>query len=155
MTDNKQLITTFYQSFQKKDYKTMQSCYGENAIFNDEVFLNLNADEVRAMWEMFCVKGKDLQIDFTNVQADENGGSAEWTATYTFSKTNRKVVNHINSIFNIENGKITKHTDVFHFHKWAGQALGITGLLLGWTPMLKSKVGKEARKNLEHYISRK
>ncbi len=70
MAPNQQLITSFYKAFQNKDYKAMQNCYAEEAIFNDEVFQNLNAAEVKAMWEMFCIKGKDLQIEFSNVKVD-------------------------------------------------------------------------------------
>jgi ketosteroid isomerase-like protein len=152
MTPNQQLIATFYQSFQNKDYKAMQNCYADNAVFNDEVFLNLNANEVRAMWKMFCTKGKDLQIKFSNVQANEQGGSAKWTAHYIFSKTNRKVVNRIKAHFTIADGKIIKHTDAFNFYNWACQALGLTGIILGWTPLIKNKVRKEARKNLMNFI---
>ncbi len=133
----------------------MQNCYADTSVFNDEVFVNLNAGEVSAMWEMFCVKGKDLQIDFSNIQADEYNGTAEWIATYTFSKTNRKVVNRIKANFQFGNGKIVKHTDKFNFHHWSSQALGITGILLGWTPIVKNKVRKEGLKNLKDYINQK
>jgi len=155
MTPNQQLITSFYKAFQNKDYKAMQNCYAEEAIFNDEVFQSLNAAEVRAMWEMFCIKGQDLQIEFSNVKADENSGSAKWTARYTFSKTNRKVVNHIKADFVIDRGKILNHNDHFDFHKWASQALGATGVLLGWTPIVKNKVRREGKKNLIAYMNNK
>ncbi len=153
MIFNQELITIFYQSFQRRDYKAMQICYADDAVFNDEVFVNLNADEVRAMWEMFCIKGKDLQIDFSNVHADEKTGIAEWVATYTFSKTNRKIVNSIKANFTFFNGKIVKHTDHFNFHNWASQALGISGVLLGRTFLVKNKVRKEGMKNLKEYMN--
>ena len=155
MSSNQQLITTFYQAFQNKDYKAMQNSYADNTVFNDEVFVNLNADQVRAMWEMFCIKGKDLHIDFFNIQADEKNGSADWTATYIFSKTNRKVTNHIKANFEFANGKIVRHTDRFDFYNWASQALGITGILLGGTSIVKNKVRKEGMKNLVNYMNSK
>ena len=133
----------------------MQDCYADDAVFNDEVFSDLDAEEVRAMWEMFCVKGKDIRIEFSNVQAGENTASAEWKAWYTFSKTNRKVVNHIKANFTISSGKIVAHTDHFNFYKWAAQALGSTGMLLGWVPLVKNKVRKEARKNLINFMKSK
>ena len=153
MIFNQELIKIFYQSFQRKDYKAMQICYDDSAIFSDEVFVNLNADEVRAMWEMFCIKGRDLQIHFSNVQADDKNGSAEWIAVYTFSKTNREVTNRIKANFTFDNGKIVKHTDHFNFSNWASQALGISGILLGWTPLVKNKVRKEGMKNLKEYMN--
>ncbi len=155
MIFNQELITIFYESFQRKDYKAMQICYADDAVFNDEVFVNLNADEVRAMWEMFCIKGKDLKIDFSNVQANEKTGIAEWVATYTFSKTNRKVINRIKANFTFINGKIVKHTDQFNFYNWSSQALGIPGVLLGRTSFLKNKVRKEGMKNLKEYMNDK
>ena len=105
MSTNEQVIHTFYRAFQQKDYVTMQQCYAENAIFNDEAFKNLNAAQVRAMWEMLLKRGKDLQLEYSNVQTDGDTGSAEWIATYTFSQTQRKVTNRIKANFAFENGK--------------------------------------------------
>ncbi len=152
MTTTEQVIQKFYTSFQNKDYKTMQQCYAGSAIFNDPVFRNLNATQVKAMWEMFCVKSKDLKIEFGNITANETNGSAEWTASYIFSPTGKKVVNKITANFIFENQKIVKHTDTFNFYKWAKQALGLSGVLLGWTPLAKNKVQKMGMKTLNDYI---
>lgn len=152
---NQQLITKFYTCFQNKDYKGMQECYADNATFSDPVFVNLNAAQVKAMWEMLCVRGKDLKLDFKNVQTKDVQGSAEWIAYYTFSATGRKVVNHVKASFLIENGKIIKHTDVFNFYKWSRQALGIPGSLLGWTGFFKKKVRQGAMKSLNDFMNRK
>jgi ketosteroid isomerase-like protein len=152
---NEQLIHSFYKAFQNKDYKTMQQSYADNAAFTDPVFINLNAEKTRTMWEMFCVNGKNLSIEFQNIKADETQGSGEWIATYTFSKSGKKVINHIYSKFKFENGKISEHVDTFNFYKWVKQALGLTGLLLGWTPFIKQKVQQGAMKNLNDYQSRK
>ena len=107
------------------------------------------------MWEMFCVKSKDLQIQYDNVSADENMGNAHWTATYTFSATGKRVVNKIQANFTFQNGKIIKHTDIFNFYGWTKQALGLSGLLLGWTPLVKQKVRKMALKSLTDYMNKK
>ncbi len=50
----KELIIKFYTAFQQRDYKTMQDCYHEEAVFLDPVFEDLNATEVKYMWEMLC-----------------------------------------------------------------------------------------------------
>ncbi|MFN3940158.1 MAG: nuclear transport factor 2 family protein [Chitinophagales bacterium] len=149
---NKSLIEKFYSAFQAKDFKTMQACYDDKATFNDPVFTNLNAAQVRAMWEMFCIRGKDMIIQFRNIAATDTGGTATWIAQYTFSATGRKVVNVIQAEFEIHNGKIVTHTDRFSFYKWARQALGIKGFLLGSTHFLQSKVQKTAMHNLERFI---
>ncbi|MFZ4544073.1 MAG: nuclear transport factor 2 family protein [Saprospiraceae bacterium] len=155
MTANEQLLSTFYTAFQNRDFKKMQDCYADDAVFSDEVFVNLSATQVRAMWEMFCVSGNDVKIVFGSVQANENRGSAEWTATYNFSKTKRSVINHIKADFVFENGKIVQHHDHFNFHEWSSQALGMTGVLLGWTPFLRNKVQKSAMKSLMDFMEKR
>ena len=154
MSQNKELINKFYTSFQNKDYKTMQDCYANNATFSDPVFENLNAAEVRAMWQMLITRATDLALEFKNVAADETSGSAEWMATYTFTSTGNKVVNKIKANFVFENGKIKEHKDSFDFYKWAKQALGFKGLLLGWTSFLHNKVKQQARNNLIKFMSK-
>ncbi len=155
MNANEALITHFYECFQKKDYKGMQSCYANNAIFNDAVFRNLNAEQVNAMWEMLCKKGKDLKLEFSNVKANENKGSVDWVASYTFSSTGKKVINRIKAEFEFSKGKIVKHTDNFSFYKWSSQALGLPGQLLGWTMFLKQKIRHKAANNLQAFMKKK
>src|SRR5438552_567229 len=109
MNDNEKLINHFYQSFSERDYESMQDCYAGHATFSDEVFQNLDSAQVKAMWEMLCSRGKDLEIRFQNVTADESKGSAEWIANYTFSQTGSKVENRIKANFEFEDGRIIKH----------------------------------------------
>lgn len=155
MTPNESLITHFYTCFQNKDIQGMQDAYAEQAVFNDPAFGPLNTAEVRGMWAMLIGGSKDMRIEFSNIQGDEKNGTvtAHWDAYYTFSKTGNKVVNRIDSSFVIQNGKILKHTDSFNFHTWAKQALGLSGLLLGWTSFLKNKVRKTAAGSLQSYLA--
>ena len=155
MTSTTQLIEQFYSAFQKKDYRTMQECYASNARFSDPIFHNLNAEQVRAMWEMLCLKGKDLEMEFMNIEANETEGSAVWIARYTFSSTGRYVINHVAARFRFENGKIVEHTDHFNFHKWAGQALGLSGRMLGWMPFVRNKAQKSAMVALNDFIQKR
>jgi len=153
MEENKRLIERFYSAFQKLDYSTMQNCYSEHPIFNDPVFGILEGEEVGGMWEMLCKNARDFSLSFSNIQLlDEEYATCNWTANYTFSKTGRKVVNHIKAYMRIQNGKITEHTDHFNFWKWSRQALGIPGLLLGWSSHLKRKVRINAHKSLEKFL---
>jgi ketosteroid isomerase-like protein len=154
MNANETLINHFYTCFQRKNVKGMQDCYADKAIFNDPVFQNLNAAEVRSMWAMLIASGKDMRIEFKNIKGNEKGATAEWDAWYTFSKTGKKVHNQITASFLIEDGKIVKHTDRFGFYRWAKQALGLTGILLGWTSFLKNKIGATAKKNLQNFIEK-
>lgn len=108
MTQNENLINTFYTCFQNKDFRGMQACYADNAVFSDCIFQKLNSSQVRSMWEMFC-----------------------------------------------KNGKIVEHSDSFNFYKWASQSLGITGLLIGWTSLIKNKIRNTAMKNLTAFMNKK
>jgi len=154
MEENKRLIERFYSAFQKLDYSTMQNCYSEHPIFNDPVFGILEGEEVGGMWEMLCKNARDFSLSFSNIQLlDEEYATCNWTANYTFSKTEKKVVNHIKAYMRIQNGKITEHTDHFNFWKWSRQALGIPGLLLGWSSYLKRKVRINAHKGLEKFLA--
>jgi ketosteroid isomerase-like protein len=154
MNDNEKLIQHFYNSFAQKDYKAMQDCYANDATFSDAVFTNLNSAQVKAMWEMLIKRGKDLNLEFKNVSADEKKGSAEWIANYTFSQTGNKVENRIKANFEFENGKIVKHIDSFDFYRWSSQALGLSGKLLGWTSFLQNKVREKAMKNLAEFMEK-
>ena len=131
----------------------MQACYADGAVFNDNVFSDLDARQVRLMWQMLIERGKDLDIEFRNIEANSSMGSAEWTASYTFSSSHRKVVNHIHSNFLFDSGKIVHHSDTFDFYAWARQALGLKGLLLGWTAFFRRSVQAQAKKSLRKYIS--
>ncbi|WP_153796605.1 nuclear transport factor 2 family protein [Foetidibacter luteolus] len=153
MTRNENLIRHFYTCFQNKDYKGMQGCYADDAVFNDPVFRNLNAAEVKAMWQMLVTRGRDLQLTYSNVNASGDTGRAEWTAVYTFSATGKKVVNKIKASFTFRDGKILSHTDSFSFYRWASQALGMPGLLLGWLPFLKKKIRKSAASTLAAFMA--
>lgn len=132
----------------------MQAAYADNATFSDTVFNDLNAVQVRAMWEMLLKSGGEIRVEFKNVKATDTNGNAEWTAWYTFSKTGRKVVNRIRAEFVFENGKIVSHKDHFNFHTWARQALGLPGLLFGGTAWLHNKIRTAAKGNLEKFMGR-
>ena len=153
MTENEQLITNFYTAFGNKDIKKMAECYHENIQFEDPAFGILNDKKPIIMWKMLLERSKgNIKIEFFDVIANENSGSATWVATYVFSKTNRKVINKINTKFEFQDGLIIKHTDSFDIYKWSKQALGFKGFLLGWTSFMRNKIQESAKKSLENYI---
>ena len=57
-----------------------------DAQFKDEVF-QLNGKHIFGMWHMLCERGKDLNIEYDQVEVSFNTGSANWIARYTFSST--------------------------------------------------------------------
>lgn len=142
--DNKQLIEKFYHSFANGDAEGMVSCYAADVVFTDPAFGILHGDDAKAMWRML-MQNKGVKVTFSNVTADDNIGSADWVAEYTFSRTGRKVVNRVSAKFEFKDGLIIKHTDTFDVWKWAGQAMGPVGWLLGWTPFMRNKIQQQAR----------
>ena len=152
MHPNAQLLTNFYSAFQRRDAEAMAACYHPEAEFTDEAFVGLRHGGVTSMWRMLCERGKDLTLEFRDIQADDRTGRAHWEAHYTFSASGRKVHNIIDAEFEFRDGKILRHRDRFDFHRWSRQALGPTGLLLGWTPFLKNKVQSTARAQLDKFM---
>jgi ketosteroid isomerase-like protein len=147
-----ELIRRFYSAFNERDGATMAACYASDAHFSDPVFPDLRGAEPGAMWKMLTSRAEDLRVELAEHEASGNSGSAHWIAYYTF-RTGRKVVNDIQAEFLFRDGLIAEHKDDFSFYNWSRQALGPPGLLLGWTPILKGKVRKEARTGLDEYIA--
>ncbi len=147
MHPNEEIIHAFYTAFGQKDAAKMTAHYDQNATFSDPVFPNLDGEGVRAMWTMLC-EAPELKIEVSEVKADDQTGSARWDAWYTFSATGRQVHNIIYARFEFKDGKIKVHNDVFDFWRWSRQALGAPGVVLGWTPFLKSKIQKTASERL-------
>jgi len=156
MEVNKQVISNFYSAFQKLDHQAMNSCYSEDIVFSDPAFGLLRGEEAKAMWEMLCTKAKDFSLTFSNIQLlDEEYATCNWVASYTFSKTGRKVVNHIKAFMKLKDGKIIEHSDAFKLSKWAAQALGLKGVLFGWTGFMKRRIQLNARRSLIAFIEKK
>ncbi len=150
---NKDLIVSFYNSFASKDFENMGNIYHEEAMFKDAAF-NLRGKEIAAMWHMLCERGRDLEITFDGVREEGEYVYAHWEAIYTFSLTKRKVHNKIDARFRFEGQKVIEHIDTFSFWRWSSQALGIPGVLLGWSPFIKNRVRKQAADSLATFISK-
>jgi ketosteroid isomerase-like protein len=147
------IVHRFYDSFKKLDAESMVACYHQNVVFSDPAFGTLKGEAVKNMWRMLIAsqKGKDFQVYFDQIQQNEDSASAHWEAKYTFSKTGRKVHNVIEARFKLQNGLIIEHHDEFNLHRWARQALGFTGLLLGGTHFFKNKLQKQTCDLLTQY----
>lgn len=153
----------FYEAFSRKDGAAMAACYGPQTTFRDPAFAELANGDPGRMWQMLCSQGKDLVVVLDSIERVAAPGplvapnlvmvQAQWTATYTFSVTGRRVVNVVTAKLQVDcaAGVIVRHEDSFDFWKWSRQALGVPGILLGWTGFLQSKVQKMARGNLKKW----
>ena len=142
------LLHKFYSAFASGDHATMGACYHDQARFSDPVFPDLDACGARAMWKMLLNGGTDLRITFKVLEENASGGRCRWEAFYTFSKTGRPVHNVVTSAVKFKDGLIVKQVDDFDFWHWSRQALGMSGVLLGWTPIVRNKVRSMAADRL-------
>lgn len=148
---NRDTIERLYGAFARRDGDAMASCYAADTRFSDPVFPDLRGERAGAMWCMLTAQASDLKVEL--VEHDDR--SARWRAHYTFSQTGRAVVNDVHATFRFtQDGLISEHRDEFDFHRWASQALGATGLLLGWTPFVRAAVRRRAADSLEKYMAR-
>jgi ketosteroid isomerase-like protein len=149
---NDELIERFYDAFDRHDGDSMAACYAPDAYFSDPVFTDLRGEEPGTMWRMLTGRAEDLTVRLAEHEADGERGMAHWLADYTF-RTGHKVHNDIRAEFRFKDGLISEHRDAFSFYAWARQALGPIGLALGWTPILRAKVQREARAGLDEFLA--
>jgi ketosteroid isomerase-like protein len=152
---NDELIQRFYAAFDRADGDGMAACYTPDATFSDPVFPDLHGQEVGAMWRMLAGRSTDLEVELREHSAEGDTGSARWIATYTFTRSDRKVVNDVQASFRFRNGLIAEHHDEFDFWKWSRQAFGTMGTLLGWGPILRDAVRRRAGAELREFMATK
>lgn len=149
----KKIIETFYTGLSELDADKMISCYHEDIVFEDPGFGQLKGDRAKGMWRMLCKNAKNFKVEFSQVEANEENGTAHWEAWYTFSKTGRSVHNIIDAQFEFKDGKIIKHIDHFNLHRWASQAIGWKGRLLGSTSFFKKKLIQQTNTLLDKFMA--
>lgn len=151
MTDGADLIAALYDALARLDGDAMAACYHPDATFEDPAFGELHGDEVGAMWRMLTSRGGAMTVELPEHGAEGDRGHAHWIAHYTFTQTGRDVVNDVRSVFLFEDGLIFDQRDSFDQRRWARQALGPTGLVLGLTPLLGPLLRKRAREQLAKF----
>jgi len=152
-------LMRFYNAFAHLDPATMAQCYAPEVQFRDAVFQLEGRDQVMAMWFMLCESlhedgWVDWKLNYRVEAVDAQTARLHWSARYHFGKARRRVYNRIDARFRFnEAGLITYHHDSFDFWLWSRQALGLPGVLLGWSPLLRRRVRARARARLDRYIT--
>ncbi len=151
------LIRDFYKNFKNLNAEGMIAHYHPDVTFTDPAFGKLEGKEACNMWRMLCEsqKGKEFYLDYFDIHANSESGTAIWESKYNFSKTNNHVHNVIRAKFKFKDAKIIYHEDDFNLYNWAIQALGFKGLLFGWTPFFKSSLQKQTNNMLKKYMNKK
>lgn len=153
-------IETLYRAFNELDAEAMAACYAADACFEDEAFILTSQSEIAGMWRMLCQATRngnraDWKLSVGPVRIDEQGrGWVEWEAEYRFGPARRPVKNQVKSRFTFDDrGLIHTQLDRFNFWRWSWQAMGIPGAVLGWSPMFRTLVRKQALANLERFMA--
>ena len=153
MHPNADLLRRYFNAFAACDGATMAACYAPDAHFDDELFA-LDGARVGSMWQMLTSSARDFSLSFSGLAADASTGQARWEARYRFSRTGRAVINRVDSTFIFRDGLILRQRDTYDFWRWSRQALGASGLLLGWSGFLRAKVRAQAAAGLERFLQR-
>jgi uncharacterized protein len=148
---SRDVVARLYKAFAARDHAAMAGCYTLDARFSDPVFTDLRGTQVAAMWRMLCERATDLRVTFRDVVVAETSGSAHWEAWYTYSATGRPIHNAIDATFVFQGGLIAVHKDSFDLYRWVRQALGVRGLLLGWSPPLQQAIRRRAAQSLARF----
>ena len=122
---NRALIERLYDALDRGDGEAMTACYAEDARFEDRRVRRAARRPVSAPCRrMLTSRATDPLVELPSHDADEDSGSVNWVATYTFTATGRGVVNDIQASFQFRDGLIVDHLDQFSFRRWASQAFG-------------------------------
>ena len=151
MHPNEELITRFYDAFNRLDADAMVACYCPDVTFEDPAFGVLHGEQAGSMWRMLADSSQGIEITTRDLHADDTAGRVHWTAKYTFS-TGHPVVNEIDAKFTFENGLIKTHVDHFDMWNWSRQALGPSGLAFGWLPFFRAGVRRKAHERLGKHM---
>jgi ketosteroid isomerase-like protein len=149
---NRDIVEKFYQAFAGRDVEGMLRCYHEEIEFEDPAFGKLTGEKARNMWRMLLSGNKsNLQVTYSNIQTNGDSGSAQWIARYEFGPSGKKIVNEIASGFEFKDGLIIRHHDHFDLYRWARQAFGLMGFVIGWTTFFRKNLQRRTGELLERY----
>ena len=70
-------------------------------------------------------------------------------------ESRRRTYNVAEAQFRFADDKIIEHHDSFPLWAWTRMALGVTGTLLGWTPLVQNKVHAQAAAGLDAFERRR
>jgi ketosteroid isomerase-like protein len=150
MADNAALIRELYEAMDRHDGAAMAALYEPEGRFRDPAFGELSGAEAGDMWRMLTSRADDLAVELVEHASDGDVGSARWIARYTFTRTGRPVMNDVTAQFRFRDGRIVEHTDSFPFWRWARQALGPAGVVLGLPPFNRL-IRRRARLDLSEF----
>ncbi|MGA7688292.1 MAG: nuclear transport factor 2 family protein [Jiangellales bacterium] len=149
------VVDEFYRALARRDGEAMASCYHDDVVFEDPVFGVLRGGDARDMWRMLCSGGTDLTVTHRVLESTPTTATTAWVADYTFPRTGRHVRNDVTAQMSIADDRIVDHRDSFSLWGWSAQALGPLGRLLGWTPVITTRVRATSTASLTSFQARR
>ncbi len=151
-------IVDFYAAFKRLDPAAMQAAYAPEARFSTPLFQLQGAEQIGALWAMLCdaIDRRSLdqwRLEVSEVEATAQRGRARWQPHWRIRASGCVVQGVTDAAFSFDSrGRILSHDECFSFWHWSRQALGLRGVLLGWTPLWRDHVGAWARQSLHDYL---
>jgi len=148
------VLNTFLRALAQRDVEAMIRCYTTTATYHSPIFPQVEGDTLTATWQWFCAKAPDLTMVVDEQAFEANTARVQWTATYTFPKTGRPVVQVTDSIFVFEGPQLCRHEDRFDLHRWSHMALGPLGRVLGGRRWLQRSLQRAAAERVARFQER-
>ncbi|KAG8804898.1 hypothetical protein FRC17_005845 [Serendipita sp. 399] len=153
-----QLVERYLAAYKAYDLAAMDACTDPEFTFSDPAFPSLNSKQAKGMFSMFVNNREKNKMELEYKDIKKGLNDLTYTATYTvrYIFNGRPVTNVIDTTLTIspQSNLLLSQVDTFPFHAWARQALGLPGLLLGWTGFLQSQVQNNAAQTLEKYMKK-
>ena len=131
------IVQDFAKAFNRQDVGALVGCFTESATYQDTFYGEHQGPALRPMFERMFREGRDYTWSMDLVVDTPARAAAEWTFGYVVTdavprSAGRKIRFRGMSIFELENGRISKYREYFD----SGQAL----LQLGFAPEGLAKV---------------
>ena len=150
MADNASVIRELYEALDRHDGEAMARLYAPDGRFKDPAFGELSGAEAGDMWRMLTGRAEDLKRRARRALGRGRHGHRPLDRHATRSARAGRWSTTSTPRFRFRDGLIVEHEDSFSFWRWARQALGPAGLMLGLPPMNRL-VRRRAREDLAEF----
>lgn len=154
ISQNRKLVESFYIAFAQSKADEMVRCYHPGAEFEDPAFGKLDYAHLRLMWQLLCRNSRDFKLQYEIKSVDTHEAKVHWQAGYFYGKQQRPVQNRVRTHIQFKDGKIYRHRDYFSLWRWAGQAMGLNGWLVGWSGFFGKHFRQQSRDMLDRLLDR-
>jgi hypothetical protein len=103
---------------------------------------------------MLLTRSREFTLSYNIKDSGPDRAQVIWIAEYIFTATGRPVSNRVVTDMRFAANRIVQQRDHFSFWRWSRQALGLQGTLLGWSPLLQSRVRAQAMASLGRFMAR-